>query len=547
MADKLFVIAIGGTGMRCLEAFVHLCAIGMFDNEEIEVLTLDTDQANGNKGRVEQLIELYNRIKSNETSKIDGGEPNVDTFFSAKINLHRFFTNYTDQSRKTYRLLSSMQNVTSEQKRDNEDLANLFLDADTVQAFDLSHGYRAQTHLGSMLMYHGFVEAATHYAKDKNSAAVEEVELADFLTLLSQAGSQARVFVFGSVFGGTGASSIPVIPTALKEAVDILGQTTLDLTKTKFGSTLLTEYFTFTAPDDQMKKEQHIVADANNFALNSQAALQFYQGDPTVKQVYRRLYHIGWPLQSENVSDGSLETITGGAEQKNQCHVVELMCACAAYDFFTIDETQLGDTGHEAEYLYRVVPFSGNNFDFSGNDFVGAQGDVFMNKLGAMFSLSHVILAKHEAAFGRQGIKGLLDRFRKQNINDYNALTNEQAAEIDKYFKLFAYNIDNMGNLIPGWIYQINASAGSGKFMFRPDAFPDRSGIKNVDPGNIFVDERHKWDKSIISRSRYDHFIDKIVADDRCQPKEKQKVNTVKERFLAHIYNGITIAQKFNV
>lgn len=393
MADKLFVIAIGGTGMRCLESFVHLCAIGMFDNEEIEVLTLDTDQANGNKGRVEQLIDLYNRIKSNETSNINGGEPNVDTFFSAKLNLHRFFTNYTDQSRKTYRLLSSMQNATTEQKRDNEDLASLFLDADSVQAFDLSHGYRAQTHLGSMLMYHGIVEAATHYAKDKNSAAKEEVELADFLTLLSQAGSEARVFVFGSVFGGTGASSIPVIPTALKEAVDILGQTTLDLTKAKFGSTLLTEYFTFTPPDDQMKKEQHIVADANNFALNSQAALQFYQGDTTVKQVYRRLYHIGWPLQSENVSDGSLSTVTGGAEQKNHCHVVELMCACAAYDFFTIDETQMGDANHEAEYLYRVVPFSGNNFDFSGNDFVGTKGDVFMNKLGAMFSLSHVILA----------------------------------------------------------------------------------------------------------------------------------------------------------
>lgn len=550
MADKLFVIAIGGTGMRCLESFVHLCAIGMFDNEEIEVLTLDTDQANGNKGRVEQLIELYNRIKSNETSNINGGEPNVDTFFSAKINLHRFFTNYTDQSRKTYRLLSSVQNASSEEKRDNEDLANLFLDADSVQAFDLSHGYRAQTHLGSMLMYHGIVEAATHYAKDKNSAAKQEVELADFLTLLAQAGGQARVFVFGSVFGGTGASSIPVIPVALKEAVDILGQNTLDLTKAKFGSTLLTEYFTFTAPDDQMKKEQRIVADANNFALNSQAALQFYQGDPTVKQVYRRLYHIGWPLQSENVSEGSLATITGGAEQKNRCHVVELMCACAAYDFFTIDESLLGDAGHEAEYLYRVVPFSGNNFDFSGSDFVGSKGDVFMNKLGAMFSLSHVILAKHEAALGQQGVKGLLDRFRKQNIEDYNALTDEQAAEIDKYFKLFAYDIDKNGNMVPGWIYQIHDSVGSGKFMFRPEAFPDRSGLKDVDPGNIFVDERHKWDKSplkIGSGARYDHFISKIVADSRCLPKEKQKVNTVKERFLAHIYNGITIAQKFNV
>ena len=55
--DKLFVIAIGGTGMRCLEAFTHLCGIGMFDNQEIEILTLDTDQNNGNKGRVEEYFE----------------------------------------------------------------------------------------------------------------------------------------------------------------------------------------------------------------------------------------------------------------------------------------------------------------------------------------------------------------------------------------------------------------------------------------------------------------------------------------------------------
>lgn len=212
--DKLFVIAIGGTGMRCLESFVHLCAIGMFDNEEIEILTLDTDQTNGNKERVEKLIEHYNRIKSNDSATIDGGKPNANTFFSAKLNLYRFYTNYTDQSRKTYRLLSAMQNATEEQKKDNKDLADLFLDADSVQQFDLDHGYRAQTHLGSMLMYHGIVEAAINYAKNKDTAATQDVELARFLNILAQAGQNARVFVFGSVFGGTGASSIPVIPVA---------------------------------------------------------------------------------------------------------------------------------------------------------------------------------------------------------------------------------------------------------------------------------------------------------------------------------------------
>ena len=64
MEDKIFVVAIGGTGMRCLESFVHLCAIGMFDNKEIDILTLDTDQSNGNKKRVEDLVDHYVRIKT---------------------------------------------------------------------------------------------------------------------------------------------------------------------------------------------------------------------------------------------------------------------------------------------------------------------------------------------------------------------------------------------------------------------------------------------------------------------------------------------------
>ena len=99
MKDSLFVIAIGGTGMRCLEAFVHLCAIGMFDNEEINILTLDTDQSNGNKGRVERLIELYNKVKT-DNPESPGGSPNSNTFFSSKLSLYRFYTDYSMANRR---------------------------------------------------------------------------------------------------------------------------------------------------------------------------------------------------------------------------------------------------------------------------------------------------------------------------------------------------------------------------------------------------------------------------------------------------------------
>ena len=156
MKDSLFIIAIGGTGMRCLEAFVHLCAVGMFDNEEINILTLDTDQSNGNKGRVERLIELYNKVKT-DNPESPGGSPNSNTFFSSKLNLYRFYTDYSMANRSTYSKLSATQGVGQETEEDDHDLADLFLEHDTVQSFNLEHGYRAQTHLGSMLMYHGIV------------------------------------------------------------------------------------------------------------------------------------------------------------------------------------------------------------------------------------------------------------------------------------------------------------------------------------------------------------------------------------------------------
>ena len=211
MNDQLFVIAIGGTGMRCLESFVHLCAIGMFDNQEINVLTLDTDQTNGNKERVELLINYYNRIKSDKTEDIDGGTPNTNTFFSAKINLFKFWTDYSTPARQNYVALSRLGEGSEEVVRQNTDLSNLFLDKETVQQFNLAHGYRAQTHLGSHLMYHGIIESARRKLAGGANVKPEDKDLDSFLELLSQASAHARVFVFGSVFGGTGAFFLSLV------------------------------------------------------------------------------------------------------------------------------------------------------------------------------------------------------------------------------------------------------------------------------------------------------------------------------------------------
>lgn len=554
MNDKYFLIAIGGTGMRCLEAFVHLCAAGLFDNHTIEILTLDTDQNNGNKDRVESLIELYNKVKTNDAST-KGGEQRSNTFFSAKLNLHRFFTDYSTANRMTLNALAATGNLTDEQRQDDQDLSDLLFEHDSVQQFKLDHGYRAQTHLGSMLMYHGIVEAAINAKKGGETVKAQEKELAKYLELLNKHAASARVFVFGSVFGGTGASSIPVIPIAISEALKILtgGNNVLNLNKVLFGSTLLTDYFTFTTPKSQQLSIDKVIADANNFALNSQAALSFYNDDATVRKTYKRMYHIGWPSSLKiNYSEGqSGNVVTGGHEQCNDCHVAELMCASAAYDFFNEDRTQLEKVGN-AQYVFRTVAVDDNgNMQLSGSSFVGGdRGEIFENKLGALLSMTHIILSKFEGAHeGTCGTAELLNYLDLAKFPNYNELTDAQCEEVDEYLKEFGYKFVK-SNVVFGWIYQVFKSVGAGKFIFAPEAFKSDIGtLHGIDPGTIFADAIHHWDKTgnILSSSsdrRFNTLIT-ILKSDQSLPDDSQGV-TLKEQFLAQIYNAVTIAQHFN-
>lgn len=542
MSDKLFVIAIGGTGMRCLESFVHLCAIGMFDNQEIEILTLDTDQTNGNMGRVWHLIDTYNKIKSSDSAKVDGGNPNTDTFFSAKLNLFKFYTNYNDASRISYQNLSKLSDGSEEVRKHNQMLSDLFLDKESVQKFHLDHGYRAQTHLGSHLMYHGIIEAARRLAEGKDVGEPEK-NLELFLGKLQKSGENSRVFVFGSVFGGTGASSIPVIPVAFRDAIFIRSgeKETLDLSKVKFGSTLLTEYFSFKKPDmAEMKEEKDkIIADSSFFPINSQAALQFYQSDPTVQSVYKRMYHVGWPLESKTLGNTSNpSTITGGQNQKNGCHIAELTCACAAYDFFTLKEI----SNDKVAYFFKSIDYNQNTFNFSGSDLVGTSGNIFMNKLGSFLSFAHIALSYKEASSGNLGVKAFLTQLGDNKIPDYNSITDDETKNIDEFLRFFGYKFDS-NNFVPGWIYQIYNTVKPGNFIFHSKAFTEnQKELNNIEVGEFFIDSKHHWD----GRNKYDTFI-KNLTNENAKPKDTQKVSSTKEKFLAHIYNGITISQKFNL
>lgn len=456
MARQFFVLGIGGTGMRCIESLIHLCAMGMFDDTDIHLLALDTDKNNGNFARLKELKEAYINAKGLQAANRVALK---ETFFSANIKYYEFSPNY--ETKSTFKEVFNYGD-TQYNHREETDLADLMLDQN-VEEFNLQHGYRAQTHLGSMMMYQSIVEAAQ--AKSKNG-------LKEFVsTLITETTSgKAKVFILGSVFGGTGASSIPIVPQALTRAAQIISNGTADIIKNAyFGATLLTAYFNFNLPDSSQLSQQKVIATSDKFALNSQVAMMFYDDDATVRSTYQRFYMMGtsglnWdPMES--ASRSSHKTLTGGAEQKNDSHYIELLAACAALDFLnsSVETLQENKESYKTEYLYRAVD-SNEKFDFQ--DFVGKERQTeFAKKLGCLVAF----------ALFNNGVDDFVEKARSgedKEIVGFEEIDPSQVKYLKDYFRLFFAHMDEGGELGEGWLRQLHRSAGGGdKFLLNPKLF----------------------------------------------------------------------------
>ena len=506
MAKQYFVMGIGGTGMRCIESLLHLCAMGMFDDTEIHLLALDTDKNNGNFSRLKEVKEAYvnskNLDKANRT-------PLVDTFFSADIKYYEFSPNYEKKS--TFCDVFNYGN-TRYNKPEEADLADLVL-TDSVENFNLRHGYRAQTHLGSMMMYHSIVEAAR--SKTGN-------DLKDFLQELIKATTSGtpKVFILGSVFGGTGASSIPIIPQALSKAAEIMSNGAANILRgAYFASTLLTAYFSFKAPSADELRDQKVIATSDKFALNSQVAMMFYDDDTTVHKTYQRFYMMGTDGQSWDPmvreKDKITKTITGGGDQKNDSHYIELLAACAALDFFNCDLNHLKENkeNSQTDYLYRAIDNSGKlEFkDFVGN--VDNYDKEFAKKFGMLLAFSF-LCNDPEIDFVESVRSG-----KQKEIIGFDGIDVNQVEYLKKYFRLL--NVRNVnGELAEGWIRQMHRSAGGGdNFLFNPKlfGFHTMKELKKYDWNkNLYRNEGvgKDWTFSVsLFSSKFDTFKKKFIEE----------------------------------
>jgi hypothetical protein len=320
-----FIIAIGGTGSRCAEAVIHLAAAGLFE-QPIHLLVIDPDQNNGNTVAVRTLLDhyvaLHRASQPKEASIVKFGlfksELPGPTFFQPAINLDpntgAFLPATWSVPYLADRRFRDVIQFAAQDADIQEFLRLFYTDAEMEMA--LGGGYRGKPNVGSVAL-----------KQDLTDTSTADRALHEFLRSLNTEvqNGEARVFVIGSVFGGTGAAGVPTIPALIRSLPDDV-VTNDGRDRIRFGAALLSPYFSF--PQKGHQDSNEISTDSSLHPGRTQAALMYYS---RIDTGYHHMYLVGSPAR-HRTND---HHVVLGDGQKNRSHYAELTAALAAADFFS--------------------------------------------------------------------------------------------------------------------------------------------------------------------------------------------------------------------
>jgi hypothetical protein len=299
-----YIIAIGGTGAKCVEAIAHLAATGLFGQERIQILFIDPDESNGNLRRTQDAIESYQNCRNLL------GEGNLSlAWLRAPLETLEVWSPFHGTTHKSLGAFFNYEGY----KFSNSTLGHLFdvLYTKGEREAELDVGFRGRPAIGAAVMSQVNLDQTN---QEPWRTLIQEIELD-----VGQ-GKSPKLFLCGSIFGGTGASGFPTIGRLLSNKLQRAG---LLRTKVKLGGLLMLPYFQFSIPFGQDPGD--IYARPEQFLLNTEAALHYYHG----QDIFDRVYLLGdqEPTAIKNFSIGK-------NTQNNEPHFVEFFAALAARNFF---------------------------------------------------------------------------------------------------------------------------------------------------------------------------------------------------------------------
>lgn len=312
------LLGIGGSGARCVESFLHLAACGIGPSDA-HICVVDQDAANGNAAEalslLSQLTVLQAMLKRGEGNhRLSDASSFLRTYVSALNGSGFWSPELPNNNRRPYSYF----------RAESMDPASraLFdaLYSDAEQSIELDEGYHGRPNIGAAVL------TANVLSNDSflESLVARIVEGAG-------AGQETRIFLVGSIFGGTGAAGFPTIARLISRHPEVVRKKN----SIKIGGALLLPYFQFS---DTQEDEKIVRAKAAAFLRNAEGALRYYDTIEREGGVYDSLYVVGLDpyLTRQNLGKG-------GKKQLNPPMLPELLGALAAIRHFSLATIEGGD------------------------------------------------------------------------------------------------------------------------------------------------------------------------------------------------------------
>ena len=334
---RLFVFAIGGTGSRVLTSLIMQFAAGMRPKDEngdpiknFSLVPIIVDPHEGNAGlqQVKDLLNRYRDIRkriygANANGANQSGDSVAHGYFGVKIETLKEVEPQGGVSSDSF--FFRMQRVSD----------NCFKDFIGLNSMDIENKFFAQMLFSASTdgkkgeldteMREGF-----YGSPNIGCVALNEFRQSpDFATFRKAYHSGDRIFFIGSIFGGTGASGLPLFISSIRD----LGNDRNDdeynnsCSDAPIGALIVMPYFSITRDDKSEIND-------NEFVVKTRSALRYY--DTNLNQYINNIYYIADPKGTAGFTNDPGK----GGQNGNKAHVVEFAGALAMMDFLA--ETDSG-------------------------------------------------------------------------------------------------------------------------------------------------------------------------------------------------------------
>jgi len=299
---QIFAIGVGGTGAKCVEALVHLHACGLLVEPDgaparLGAFLVEPDQQSALLTRAQIAINRYGAMR-----RAIGR--NTDRFARAEL---RDYGQWSPLNTASGAISLDQVFPKAVLRTQAPGVAALFdcLFPPEEQSADLEVGFRGRPPIGSAVMSRINLEQEAQVGQWQQM-------LGDIQTAAGS-GDPPVIHLFGSVFGGTGASGVPTLGQLLKNWLKTQG-----LTSIQVQASLLLPYFDFEGMADD---DTGVHAESRNFQLNTDAALQYLR--TSGRSCFDRVFLVGSDIKARYGFS------IGGTSQGNAAHIVEMLAALA--------------------------------------------------------------------------------------------------------------------------------------------------------------------------------------------------------------------------